>query len=396
MTSRHQCCHVALYAACTAALWVGHSDACDWTYPIWIPRSLDADPLYRFVQNGKVGYVDQEGKVVLPAVLEKLGSNGGGEFHSGLLEVGASDGVYINATGKKVIDKGLYRGWDFSEGLAVAMTKVADKWGYINTSGEFAISPRFETASKGYVWSFEGGFAKIDVLGKIGYIDHSGEFVISPRFLDGDSFHDGMARVVVEGPCFYSRLDEESPCADFGVLPKSAGPASSLPPCKYTFADRSGRIISNQRYEYARNFGEGLAPIQIGKVWGYIDKEGAVIVAPRFDIAAPFSDGLARVSEKSLFGFISHSGEYAITPRFKYAGDFADGRAVVGDRDSYWYIDHAGRQAIPGKFALASPFFKGLAHVKMMSPTVADESIFEGTFAYITSDGKRVFTYKID
>ena len=50
-----------------------------------------------------------------------------------------------------------------------------------------------------------GGFAKIGVSGKVGYIDHSGEFAIAPRFLDGESFHDGMARVLVEGPCVYNR-----------------------------------------------------------------------------------------------------------------------------------------------------------------------------------------------
>jgi hypothetical protein len=277
------------------------------------------------------------------------------------------------------------------------MTKASNKWGYINTKGEFAITRRFETAPKGYVWPFEGGFARIDVLGKIGYIDHTGEFVISPRFLDGESFHDGMARVVVEGPCVYSRLSEESPCPDIGTLPKSATSSSPLPLCKYTFIDGRGRIISEERYEYARSFAEGLAPVRVGELWGFIDKQGALAIAPKYESAAPFADGLARVSEEGLVGFITHSGEYAITPRFKYAEDFAEGLAVVGDRESsYWYIDHEGRQAIPEKFGLASPFFKGLSHVKLLSPADEHESIFEGTFAYIRRDGKHVFTYRKD
>lgn len=371
--------------------------ACEWTYPIWIPRSADADPLYRFVQNHKIGYIDQHGKVVLPATLRNWGGNGGGEFHSGLLEVGVSDGIYVDSTGKKVLDTGFYRGWDFSEGLAAAMTKGSNRWGYINTKGEFVISPRFETSPKGYVWPFEGGFAKINVFGKIGYIDHTGEFVISPRFLDGESFHDGMARVVVEGPCAYARLSDESPCPDFGTLPKSAASNPSLPSCNYTFIDNAGKILSEQRYEYARRFAEGLAPVRIGERWGYIDKTGAIAISPKFESAAPFADGLARVSETGSVGFITHSGEYAITPRFKDAEDFAEGLAVVGDRkSSFWYIDHEGHQAIPEKFALASPFFKGLGHVKLFSPTAEDGSIFQGTFAYITRDGRHVFTYRKD
>ena len=70
-----------------------------------------------------------------------------------------------------------------------------------------------------------------------------------------------------------------------------------------------------------------------------------------------------------------------------------EGRAVVGDQESGdWYIDHSGRQAIAGKFAVASPFFKGLAHVKLRSRE--HKSIYEGTFAYIDRNGKRVFTYR--
>jgi hypothetical protein len=67
----------------------------------------------------------------------------------------------------------------------------------------------------------------------------------------------------------------------------------------------------------------------------------------------------------------------------------------VGDTESgYWYIDQNGHQAIPGRFALASPFFKGLAHIEVLSRAVRNESKHTGTFAYIDSTGRTVFTYK--
>src|SRR5580698_9858818 len=92
---------------------------CEWNYPIWIPRSSTADPLYRFIKNGKTGYVDANGHTVIPPNLPQFAS----EFHDGLLEIAVSGGKYVDRTGKLVIDNGLDRGWDFSEGLAAAARK---------------------------------------------------------------------------------------------------------------------------------------------------------------------------------------------------------------------------------------------------------------------------------
>jgi hypothetical protein len=105
-------------------LWLFASSvwACSTDYTIWIPRSPDADPLYRFVKGEKAGYIDLTGRVVIPPLIDDVAGNAGGEFHDGLAEFGVGDSVYIDRKGKKVIG-GVYRGWDFSEGLAVAMTK---------------------------------------------------------------------------------------------------------------------------------------------------------------------------------------------------------------------------------------------------------------------------------
>jgi hypothetical protein len=140
--------------------------ACETAPPLWSVQSPDADPYYRIVQKGKVGYIDNQGRIV---VAPKLDEWVRGEFHNGLLITGVSDGPYIDAAGKKVLDTGFYRNWDFSEGLAVAMRERTDgKWGYIDTNGNFAIPPQFSTSMDDYVWPFSGGFAKIKVKASYG------------------------------------------------------------------------------------------------------------------------------------------------------------------------------------------------------------------------------------
>jgi WG containing repeat len=362
---------------------------CSWDYPIWIPRSKSADPLYRFIQNDNAGYINGEGKIVIPPNLPAFG-NGDSEFRDGLLEISVGDGKYVDASGKPVLDPGLFRGWDFSEGLAVAMRKGEDLWGYIDTTGRFAISPRFSTYPNGSVYSFVDGLAMVEVKGKFGFIDRSGTFHIPPRFLDATSFADGMTRVVVEGPCIYF---PEGGCGfanpRYPGVPKTdrGKTARAYPPCKFTYANRSGRIITERRFDYGRDFAEGLAPVQLGKLWGFIDRTGSIAIPPQFEDAEPFSSGLTRILEDGKYGYADKSGRPVIEPQFKEAESFREGLAVVGDGEGrYWYINTRGQRSFRGEFALASPFFKGLAHVQLL-PDDAEE------FAYIDAKGRVVFRY---
>lgn len=362
--------------------------SCESDFSIWIPRTRSADPLYRFIKHGKAGYINVKGKVVVPPTLPKFG-NYGSEFHDGLLEISVSGGKYVNSSGRLVLDPGLYRGWDFSEGLAVAMRKGEDLFGYIDSTGKFAISPRF-SASNGYVYSFSDGFAMIEVKRLFGFIDHTGAFAIPPRFLDATSFADGRARVVIEGPCMYF---PEGGCGDFnpvfpGVPVKNINDiAKTYPACKFGYIDKSGRIITNQRFDYGRDFSEGFAPVKLGSRWGFIDGSGSLVISPTFEDAQPFSSGLTRILANGKYGYADKSGQIVIAPQFKEADNFSEGLAVVGHGNGvYWFIDTRGQRRFHSEFALASPFFKGLAHVKLRSKHAE-------TFAYINARGRVVFEY---
>ena len=359
--------------------------ACSWDYPIWIPRSKSADPLYRFVKDSRAGYIDREGSVIVPPERMAFG-NSGSAFHDGRLEIAASGGHYINAAGETVRDKNLEYGWDFSEGLAVAMRKGDNRWGYIDTSGEFVIAPRFAMSLNDSVDSFSDGLAKIRVRGKVGFIDRTGNLAIKPEFLRAGRFTDGMAWVISEGPCLYWT---DGPCSSPVFVGNSE--RDTLTPCKFTYVDKAGRVITDDRFDAARDFSEGLAPVRMGTLWGFIDKSGALVIPPQFDDATPFSSSLARVRRNSLYGFVDKLGSLVIEAQFAHAGDFSDGLAPVNDADRrHWYIDRKGERAFPGEFAEASPFFKGLAHVKLLPRNPTDR---QARFAYIDVSGRRVFEY---
>ncbi len=360
---------------------------CEWDYPIWAIRNRSADPLYRFVRDGKAGYIDSKGMVVIPPSF-KVSSNAGGEFHDGRLMM---DGKYIDKNGRPVMDEPS-RSADYSSGLAAAIRRGEAAWGFIDPSGKFAIAPGFPASPKAEAPSFQGGMAAVRVGDKVGYIGRTGEFVIQPRFLDGGDFHDGVARVVIDGPC---ALFREGPCPNWAAVPESALGKRELPLCKYGYTDVNGRILSELRFDAARDFSEGLAPVRVEKLWGYLDKSGNLAIPARFDDAQPFSEGLARVREHDRWGYIDKTGAYVVRPAFEYAEEFHEGFAVVGNQtdgeDEYWYIGTNGEQALRLHYGAAGAFFHGLAHVRLLA--VEDDVDERAMFAYIDTGGRVVFSY---
>jgi hypothetical protein len=382
-----------------AAIAAPQGDACSWDYPIWMIRSKSADPLYRFIRDGKAGYIDRDGKVVIEPALD-YSRNQHGEFHNGLLLTNLF-GDFVDVSGKVAFDNRYDMAYDFSEGLARVSEKRTGKWkwGYINTAGDFVITPRFE-----YALSFSDGLAAISLNDRWGYIDRAGRVVIQPQFVSAADFHEGMAIIVVEGPC---NQKDDGPCGLSRVIPQSNLHPDQVPSCKYGFIDRSGNLITSTDYDSAKEFSEGLAPVQVGTKWGYIDNKGQTVIEPKFDDAQPFSEGLAVVRQGGQAGFIDRTGAFVIPAQFEYAEDFSDGLAVVGfsiiswkenkghiDR-ACWYINKEGKQAIPEEFDLASSFFKGLAHVRLKSNKKDEngQSNEPGPFAYINTTGEIVFSY---
>jgi hypothetical protein len=344
------CLSLAMLLGCAAP-----AAGCSWDYPIWMPREKGADPLYRFIRGGKAGYIDRSGKVVIEPRFEPYG-NYHGVFRGGVMDAGISGGEYVDMTGKPVPKDKLHRGRDFSEGLARS----------------------------------EDG-------GRWGYLDHTETFAILPAFLHAEDFHDGMARVVVEGPCAFA---DDGPCPGFRVLGGPPQPLDDMDACRTAFVNKEG-VVLEARFEMAKDFAEGLAPVMQGGKWGFIDKSGRFLIGPRFDDAWPFSEGLARVRQGELYGFVDERGALVIPARYGYADDFSEGLAAVGrwdeeesDHDDLHYIDRRGRAVIAGPFRVASHFFKGLAHVRL-KPSKKDGGRVE-RYAYIDAKGKTVFAYEVE
>lgn len=152
-----------------------------------------SDKLFPIVQDGKWGFIDKTGRVVIEPQFAFAHEFSDGLAAIGILRPQGLDSGYIDQTGKIVVSlsQGSYGAGDFSEGLA-PVGAGGTKLGYIDKTGQFIIKPRFDKA-----YSFSDGIARVQDDGKYGYIDRSGELVADLMFDDAGDFSDGVALVKI-------------------------------------------------------------------------------------------------------------------------------------------------------------------------------------------------------
>lgn len=144
----------------------------------------------------KRGYVNPQGVWVVPPNFFSDASLMS-EHRAFVSRVSCDRSALIDDTGKLLTDfvfdeckQDTYH--HFSEGLAVAVPESKDftaaLYGYVDTSGNFAIAPQFDSANE-----FSEGLARVEIGKLWGFVDHTGQFAINPSFTDATDFRGGRA-----------------------------------------------------------------------------------------------------------------------------------------------------------------------------------------------------------
>jgi hypothetical protein len=315
-------------------------------------------------QNGKWGYINRSGEVVI-----KPQFNSAELFADGLAlvrysprkkagkagekKVEPAGGIgFIDQTGKVVVelDSPLYLDGDsFSEGLVQYSTNEPGKgtaYGYIDTNGKIQIKARFTVAH-----SFVEGLAAVCIDRKCGFIDKTGEFAIEPKYGVTMPFSEELGLAGFE----YNRIG---------------------------FVNKTGEMVIEPQFGnmIGVGFHEGLSVVNyLHGRYGYINTDGAIAIPMQFERAQPFSDGLAAVSVDSKWGYIDKTGQFVIKPQFLNAGPFSEGLASVSNADSQSatravednltpttsFIDKQGKVVFSLPIDFAEMFVNGVARVRL-------------------------------
>lgn len=368
---------------------------------LWEKKPGSASKFFAFERNGKVGFINERGKVVIAPRIE-ASIDEVGDFSDGFARVGNHG--YIDTTGSLAIHHHDYCCYsDFSEGRASAATDdpaskyeklglILDKnANVVATTRAFALGEfseglaAYEAKGKRGIRKFTPLLEYRDFPGLKGFAARTGKLVIPPSFADVGPFKNGLARAALDGYCYLVTAGNYRQGSPTSGYPSSCGgaPADAVTPCRVGFINTQGNFAIEARFESAQDFSESLAAVRIGGLWGFIDSTGSVVIPPRFEQVQPFREGLAAVKHQGKWGFIDKAGTVAIPARFESVDSFSDSLAIAYRDSRPFFIDREGRTALAGSYQEATPFVHGLAAVLLARNRVA----------YINRSGKTVFQY---
>lgn len=304
---------------------------------IMIPANYDAvepyiEGLGLVVKEGKIGFLNKSGELNIPFEYED-----GESFENGLAIV-ARDNQYglIDRTNKAVVPLQYDLVGKFNSGLALVANDTA--YGYVNKNGNLVVPLQLE-----YATDFVNGFAVIDQDGKKGIINTLGRVVVPAR---------------------YSWLENFNP---FMVLRAKKDSA-------YGLIDSKGAEILAFEYDRIGEFGEALALIAKGDKYGYANSKGEVVVPLKYDyrsealVWGKYENGYVKFHKKTKYGILDTKGEEIFPAIFEDVGKYSGTELIAVKKRGKWgYSDQNLRLALPYKYELAETFVNGKGKVKLES-----------------------------
>lgn len=308
-----------------------------------------------FEDRPRYGIVEAGGAVRQPAVFSLV-------FPPGLktgLAPAQRDGKWgwLDREGREVLPPTYQYLWLRSDhGLAEAQRD--GKWGLVDLKGKVVVEPKYDSISV-----VDAGFAWVKLGGKWGAVDGAGKTLFEPAYpAHGPALRDV---VLVTGADKRWRLLDRAgkpvSATDFANLRVVANAfdengliAATADGSKWGFVDRSGTFVVEARFDGAFGFSKGgLARVLSGGKWGYVDRTGAYAIQPAYDGVEPLlPNGLAPVKTGKQWGLVDRTGKVVVEPRYEKIEDAGQGLASVKVSGGKWgVVDASGAMVVEPRYA---------------------------------------------
>ncbi len=327
--------------------------------------SLDYKHIYSYSeglamveQDGKFGYIDTTGKLVIPAkygiadyfyggyasvclgdkwgVIDKTGKTvipiqyDSAIMYEGYARV-ENNGEYsiLDANGNVIIPEGVYDHIGrVVDGLISVQKNGVDscKNGFIDTTGKVIVPLQYD-----YAYEFINGYSMVRFDGKWGLIDMKGNVMIPLEYDSAGPFYDGLSCIEKDG--------------------------------KYGYCDTSGNVVIPLIYDGAHSFENGLAEVREGNYRGCIDTSGKEVVPVEYSFITIAEDGFVVASKNGQSSVFDITAGEVVLESGYYMWPFSEGFACVQRGYKCGYIDWNGTLVIPMEYDSVRDFENGIARV---------------------------------
>lgn len=364
--------------------------------------------LYPVLKDGHWGFIDKEGRIVIPAMFKALPSS------QELLKVsGFPDEVYTLEHSSIVIPSASQLSEDEIKRLGI----LVDKRDIYDAKNDIAyiqnLRPPF-TNFKGNLKPFivpsQNESSPHQVT--IGYLDRVGDIKIPDEYtLAGDFVH-GIALVSKNGAMSYINENNEMAIDTYEysqILPFSEdGLAAVKKDDKFGFIDLNGELVIRNVYDGVGLFNEGYVLVERNGKSGIINSEGELIIPIDYILKPPSDDMVAfqvdddESENDALWGFMDIEGNEVIYPQYLQVLPFSEGFALVTNGTHVFYIDKTNTELASPEIDGGLVFNEGFAAVRkgalwgfinkrgvMVIPPRFDwASSFESGVAMVVNNGK--------
>jgi hypothetical protein len=227
--------------------------------------------------------------------------------------------------------------------LFPAIVKMAggSKWGYIDTNGEFEISPMYDHASDFQ----DNDLAIVRLLDRDGVIDSSSYFIVKPKYDTINPFSEGRATVIdSKGFRVIDESGKEITSKSYSFIDDFKEGRALIADTNekgrylYGYLNRRGKEILPLEYESASEFNQEKAVVQMKDGnYALIGLTGKIIKKYPYAFVGDYGEGMLsfKQSQNEKFGFIDEKGNIVIEPQFSGVQSFKNGRAIVNIADDY-------------------------------------------------------------
>ncbi|WP_308664555.1 WG repeat-containing protein [uncultured Acidaminococcus sp.] len=327
--------------------------------------------------QGKWGFADKTGKLVIPAQYKEVRS-----FSEGLAAVKKdSQWFYIRKDGSLLPSMSVKKAGDFHQGVAVV-------------DGGWLMDTQGKKYAKLKPYSFVGDFQD-NGLAEVGVRRASHSFLdyISIGWGWGDGWGWGGPYWGVGpgwGPYwgdygYHHHHHHHGWGGSIGISPGAVMPSSMY----RGYVNKQGQEVISPTYSFVSPFYGKLALIRDEGHWGMVDAKGQVVIPAAYDALLPFSEGLAAFQSDKKWGFIDETNKVVIPNRFDSVQNFFQDRTTAVEKEKGGIIDKTGNPVAPFR-----------SELRELGPLTADRAAYKDAqkkkWGYVDENAKVVISPQYD